>query len=131
MCFPRLLRDMHYYLSSASQSSGTSNVAFVANLTTWHERLGPVHTDTMQNMSRHHVVGGLEISSCNVHVRCLSIIVGKSSRNAPPKCNESRLKRELKIVHLDVCSERLESMGGPKYFFFHLMTSAKTASFIQ
>lgn len=111
------LRDMHYYLNTTVAAPvSDSSVALFAGLNRWHERLGHVHTEAIQNMFRHQVVEGLQIDPKKVTDKCVSCILGKSSRLPIPKINENRSKRVLALVHSDVCMQPESSMGGSKYF---------------
>lgn len=114
------LRATNYYLNTANRSNSTSDLALVANLAWLYERLGHFHTHAIQNVCRHCVIDGLKIGSVNHQFKCVSCIGGESSPEPISKCNESRSKRSLELVHSDVCPQLLESMGGSKYITFSM-----------
>lgn len=73
------LCDMNYYLHTANmQTHCVSEVALIAGLKRWHERLEHVHTEAIRKMYCHRVVEGLEIGFDNVSEKCVSYIHEKS-----------------------------------------------------
>lgn len=125
------LREIHYYLNTANmQTHCDSEVAENAGLKCWREQLGYAHTEAVQNMYRHRVVGGIEIGFNNVSEKFFSYIPGKSSGVPIPKSSETRSNLVMLSVLTDVFMQSKPSMGGSRYFVFFLIIILGTAGFI-
>lgn len=113
----RIFCDMHYYLDTKKhQTESTSNVALMAGLDRWHERLGHIHKEAIRNMFRLRIVDGVRIDFTKQSEKCMSLIVGKSCRAPISKREKTRSTQVLALVHSDVCMQPKQKMGGSNYF---------------
>lgn len=82
----------------------------------WHQRLGRVCTQGIQQMANQGVVDGLSISEASANHQCRGCILGKSFRTAIPKSRSSRATKLLELVHTDVLGPlEVCSVGGSRY----------------
>ena len=81
----------------------------------WHKRLGHLNHKSMNNMKK--LVLGMNYDTEEYQV-CEPCIMGKMSRKSFPKSQDGfqRSKGLLELVHSDVCSFEVPSVGGARYF---------------
>ena len=105
--------------SSGSQSPKETQreMAMVANLNLWHQRLAHVHEDGIRTMVRNGVVEGIKLDPNQKLGTCSGCVYGKSTRAQIPKQGGTRTKKVLDRVYTDVCGPfQVQSLGGSRYF---------------
>lgn len=85
--------------------------------TTWHNRLGHAHIESIRSLERTGSVIGLHIyRTKGVHVPCESCIASKFARKFS-RLNPIRVKHVGGCIHTDVCGPMsIPSLGGSRYF---------------
>ncbi len=110
------LRKSLYYLDLYSTSS---DIACVASMQLWHERLAARRSERhRKNGSIMGVVKGVNISGPLQSPQvCVGCIYGKGHRLPFPKTSISRSTAVLDLVHSDVLRPvNVPSLGGSRYF---------------
>ena len=83
----------------------------------WHQRLGHVNEQLLQEMVNKELAKGVTISKSAKLSFCEGCIEGKMHRKPFKAVREILSKRKLQCVHSDVCGPMpKESIGGKKYF---------------
>jgi len=90
-----------YHLVMAPQS----DIAAVASLQLWHERLGHVNVASVKRMIKNKDIDGLKCSSMAVKDVCEPCVYGKAAMTPMPSANGGRVTKRLQLVHSD--------LGGP------------------
>ena len=104
-----------YALDTTSLASGT-DVALVADLRLWHQRLAHVSMGGIKSMAERGVVLGVKINPKDSQQDCVGCILGKSHRTPIPRTRSSRATKLLERVHSDVLGPlEVASVGGSKY----------------
>jgi len=94
-----------------------TDVAAVASLQLWHERLGHVNVAGTKRMIKSEDVDGLECSSMVVKDICEPCVYGKAAMTHTPSAGGVRVTRRLQRVHSDLGGPMSEpSRGGALYF---------------
>ena len=110
-------RTKNLYVLDVAPEYVPSEVACVANLQLWHERLAHVHPKSIVKMVNHGVVSGVTISDKQCADNCEGCIYGKSTRTVIPKKSDTRAEAILDLVHSDVSGPvEIPSLGGSRYF---------------
>ena len=103
--------------TSRSHDSSEPEIALVADINVWHQRLAHVHVDGIRGMVRDDVVEGIKLNATKNVSRCKACVYGKSTRAPIPRQGGVRAKGVLDLVHTDVCGQMPEaSLGGSRYF---------------
>lgn len=107
--------DLYYLLEDEEQAWATTVDGNQTELGLWHRRLGHLNSRDLVEMSRKHVVEGVDIGrSCNL-LPCDTCMKGKLSALKFPD-STSRSATRLDIVHTDLCgSMRVLSKRGAHY----------------
>lgn len=79
----------------------------------WHQRLAHVNKSTLSKISRDKDSG---VSAASDLSFCEGCVEGKMARQPFYPVGDIRSKRPLELVHSDVCTMDIESIGGSKYF---------------
>jgi len=102
-----------YHLDMAPMS----DVAAVASLQLWHERLGHVNVASVKRMFKNKNVDGLKCTFMVVKDICAPCVDGKAAMRPMPKAGGVRVTRRLQLVHSDLGTPMSEpSRGGALYF---------------
>nr|GEY87107.1 hypothetical protein [Tanacetum cinerariifolium] len=82
----------------------------------WHRRLSHLNFDTINLISRNDIVIGLpKLKFVKDHI-CSYCELGKAKRNSFQSKTISSSKRQLQLLHMDLCGPmRVESINGKKY----------------
>lgn len=104
-------------------------IANVASMKTWHERLAHVHMQGIVSMIRNNVISGIRVSQSDLRlaenpisdcdsVTCTACVYGKETRAMIPRTRSSdRANSLLDLVHSDICGPmQVRSIGGARYF---------------
>ena len=92
-------------------------IACVASLRTWHERLAHIDQQNILHMARNGVAKGLDISKAGNRFTCSGCIYGKGHQKPIPKASLTKTTAVLQLVHSDVLGPVSPiSMGGSSYF---------------
>lgn len=94
-------------------------LAFIASLQLWHERLGHVHKNGISRMAQTSAVKGLRIKTeqSSPENLCEGCVTGKLPRAAIPKFSETRASEILQLIHTDLAGPmEIRSKGGARYF---------------
>ena len=83
----------------------------------WHQRLGHINEQLLQEMVSKELVEGVTVSKSAKFSFCEGCVEGKMHRKPFKPVGEILSKRKLQCVHSDVCGPMpKESIGGQKYF---------------
>ena len=83
----------------------------------WHERLGHIKTETIQNMMQKELVEGIPKGFVEKKL-CGSCLLGKQARQAFPKSTSYRATKPLELLHGDLCGPTsLMTQDGNRYIF--------------
>ena len=83
----------------------------------WHRRLGHRDPEAIKRLEKERLAGGIELSECNMKLKCVSCLKGKMARKSFPKASTSRTQHPLDLIHSDVCGPmNTETPGKKKYF---------------
>ncbi|GJV65390.1 integrase, catalytic region, zinc finger, CCHC-type containing protein [Tanacetum coccineum] len=95
----------------------------------WHRRLSHLNFDTINLLSKYDIVSGLlKLKFVKDHL-CSSCELGKEKRKSFKTKTTPSSKRQLQILHMDLCGPvRVESFNGKKYV---LAEAIATACFTQ
>jgi len=94
-----------------------SDVAAVASLKLWHERLGHVNVAGVKRMIKNKDVDGLECTSMVVKDICEPCVYGKAAMTPIPSAGGVYVTRRLQLVHSELWGPMSEpSRGGALYF---------------
>jgi len=94
-----------------------SDIAAVASLQLWHERLGHVNVAGVKRMIKNKDIDGLKCSSMAVKDVCEPCVYGKAAMTPMPSAGGGRVTKRLQLVHLDLGGPMAEpSRGGALYF---------------
>ena len=94
-------------------------LACIASLQLWHERLGHVHKNGISRMAKTSAVKGLRIKpeQSPPENLCEGCVTGKMPRAAIPKFSETRASELLQLIHTDLAGPmEIRSKGGARYF---------------
>ena len=86
----------------------------------WHIQFGHLNFGALELLSKKEIVRGL---SCNSHPDqvCEGCPLGKQFKKNISKESNSRAKKLLKLMHIDVCSPiKPSSLGRSNYFLFFI-----------
>jgi len=93
------------------------DIAALASLQLWHERLGHVNVAGVKRMIRNKDIDGLKCSSMAVKDVCEPCVYGKAAMTPMPSAGGSRVSKRLQLVHSDLGGPMSEpSRGGALYF---------------
>jgi len=93
-----------------------SDIAAVASLQLWHERLGHVNVAGVKRMIKNKDIYGLKCSSMAVKDVCEPCVYGKASMTPMPFSGGGRVIKRLQLVHSDLGGPLSEpSRGGALY----------------
>ena len=83
----------------------------------WHQRLGHLNHNYIDQMKRKDMVTGMNCNSNhNSEKECDGCTLGKMSRNPFPKKSKGRANRPYQIIHSDVCGPmQVPSKGGSRH----------------
>jgi len=102
-----------YHLDMAA----LSDIAAVASLQHWHERLGHVNVTGVKRMIKNKDIDGLECSSMAVNDVCEPCMNEKAAMTPMPRAGGIRVTKRLQLVHSDLGGPMSEpSRGGGLYF---------------
>jgi len=102
-----------YHLDMARMS----DIAAVASLQLWHERLGHVNVAGVKRMIKNKDINGLKCSSMAVKDVCEPCVYGKAAMTPMPSAGGGRVTKRLQLVHSDLGGPMSEpSRGGALYF---------------
>jgi len=94
-----------------------SDVAAVASLQLWDERLGHVNVAGVKRMIKNKDVVGLKCTSMVVQDICEPCVYGKAAMTPMPSAGGVRVTRRLRLVHSDLGGPMSEpSRGGALYY---------------
>jgi len=94
-----------------------SDIAAVASLQLWHERLGHVNVAGVKRMIKNKDIDGLKCSSMAVKDVCEPCVYGKAAMTPMPSAGGGRVTKRLQLVHSDLGGPVSEpSRGGALYF---------------
>jgi len=93
------------------------DIAAVASLQLWHERLGHVNVAGIKRMIKNKDIDGLKCSSMVVKDVCEPCVYGKAAMTPMPSAGGVRVSKRLQLVHSDLGGPMSEpSRGGALYF---------------
>jgi len=93
------------------------DIAAVASLQLWHERLGHVNVTNVKWMIKKKDIDGLKCSSMAVKDVCEPCVYGNAATTPMPSAGGGRLTRRLQLAHSDLGGPMSEaSRGGALYF---------------
>jgi len=94
-----------------------SDIAAVASLQFWHERLGHVNVAGVKRMIKNKDINGLKCSSMAAKDVCEPCVYGKAAMTPVPCVGGCRGIKRLQLVHSDLGGPMSEpSRGGALYF---------------
>jgi len=94
-----------------------SDIAAVASLQLWHERLGRVNVAGVKRMFKNNDIDGLKCSSMAVKDVCEPCVYGKAAIAPMPSAGGGRVTKRLQLVHSALGGPMSEpSRGGALYF---------------
>jgi hypothetical protein len=90
----------------------------IASMDVWHQRLGHVNQQYLQDMVRKKSVYGLDVEGENKMKHfCESCVFGKQTRKSLASTGRKRMETPGRLVHADVCGPMsVSSIGGSTYF---------------
>jgi len=93
------------------------DIAAVASLQLWHERLGHVNVAGIKRMIKNKDIDGLKCSSMVVKDVCEPCVYGKAAMTPMPSAGGVRVSKRLQLLHSDLGGPMSEpSRGGALYF---------------
>jgi len=99
------------------EMASLSDVAAVASLQLWHERLGHVNKAGIKRMNKNKDIDGLMCYSMKVKVVCELCVCGTVDMTVVPSAGGGRVTKRLQLVHSDLGGPMSEpSRGGALYF---------------
>nr|GFA18734.1 retrovirus-related Pol polyprotein from transposon TNT 1-94 [Tanacetum cinerariifolium] len=82
----------------------------------WHQRLSHLNFDTINDLARNDLVGGLPKFRYHKEHLCPSCEQGKSKRASHPPKPVSNSRQRLHLLHMDLCGPmRITSINGKRY----------------
>jgi len=94
-----------------------SDIAAVASLQLWHERLGHVNVAGVERMIKNKDIDGLKCSSMAVKDVCEPYVYGMAAMTPMPSAGRGRVTKRLQLKHSDLGGPMSEpSRGGALYF---------------
>jgi len=102
-----------YHLDMAPMS----DIAAVASLQLWHERLGHVNVAGVQRMIKNKDIDGLMCSAMAVKDVCEPCVYGKAAMTPMPSAGGVRVTRRLQLVHSDLGGPMSEPSRGEALYF--------------
>jgi len=94
-----------------------SDIAAVASLQLWHERLGHVNVAGVKRMIKNNDIDGLKCSFMAVKDVCEPCVYGKAAVTPMPSAGGGRVTKRLQLVHWDLGGPMSEpSRGGALHF---------------
>lgn len=111
------VRDNLYYLKTCKKPT-VPHKAMAADPSLWHARLAHVNQNGIRKPASANVVDGLQMhATAAADYTCKSSCVnGKQTRDPIPKSVGARSTHMLDLVHSDVETMPVESLGGSRYF---------------
>ena len=98
-------------------SNGHATLASQESSSLWHQRLGHVHEQRLNNCIKNNIVKGICCENVDKLSFCEACLAGKMHRKSFPTREEIRSSHKLQLVHSDVCGPmQTESFGGARYF---------------
>jgi len=94
-----------------------SDVAAVASLQLWHERLGHVNMAGIKQMIKHHDIDGLKCASMAFKDVCEPCVYGKAAMTPMPSSGGGRVTKRLQLVHCDLGGPMSEPSRGAALYF--------------
>jgi len=94
-----------------------SDVAAVASLQLWHERLGHVNVAGVKRMIKNKDIDGLKCSSMAVKDVCEPCVYGKAAMTPMPSAGGGRVTKRLQLVHSDLGGPMSEPSRGDALYF--------------
>ncbi|GJR83874.1 retrovirus-related pol polyprotein from transposon TNT 1-94 [Tanacetum coccineum] len=114
-------RGTDLYSISLQDSTTPNPICLMAKATSsqawlWHRRLSYLNFDTINLLSKNNIVNGLpKLKFIKDHL-CSSCELGKAKRKSFHTKTTPRSKRQLQLLHMDLCGPiRVESINGKKY----------------
>jgi len=93
------------------------DIAAVASLQLWHERLGHVNVAGVKRMIKNKDIDGIKCSSMAVNDVCEPCVYGKAAMMPMPSAGGGRVTKRLQLVHSDLGGPMSEpTRGGALYF---------------
>ena len=94
-----------------------STMSNTLSLDIWHQRLGHLNNDYINQLKKKDLVDGLEIDENTPYeTNCESCALGKMHRQPFPKRGSYCATQPLEIIHTDLCGPiQVESLGGSRY----------------
>ena len=94
-----------------------SMTAVAVNPELWHQRLGHLNKNYMDQLSKGNLATGIKYKVGDGTAECEPCILGKMHKASFPKQSTTKTSRVLELVHSDVCGPiAVESKGGSRYF---------------
>ncbi|GFW80056.1 retrovirus-related Pol polyprotein from transposon TNT 1-94 [Trichonephila clavipes] len=113
-------RPDHYIIPKSKEISFFSDVTAKTkngSIEIWHQRFCHVNNDYLVKTSKNDSVKGLPRLNDNGKTHCIPCKLAKSKRVSFKKTGAVRSKRQLELLHMDLCGPMpTESQGGNKYF---------------
>nr|GEX32620.1 hypothetical protein [Tanacetum cinerariifolium] len=105
------LQDINYPNPICLMAKATSSQAWL-----WHRRLSHLNFDTINLLSKNDIVVGLpKLKFVKYHL-CSSCELGKAKRNSFHTKITPSSKRQLQLLHMDLCGPmRVASINGKRY----------------
>ncbi|GJZ89528.1 retrovirus-related pol polyprotein from transposon TNT 1-94 [Tanacetum coccineum] len=114
-------RDSNLYTISIFEMAASSPVCLMSRATSikswlWHRRLFHLNFGTINQLTSHDLVDGLQKFKYRKNHLCLACEHGKSKKALLPPKLVSSTKSKLELLHMDVCGPmRVASINGKKY----------------
>jgi len=105
--------DRLYHLDMAPMS----DIAAVASLQLWHERLGHVNVAGVKRMIKNKDVDGLKCNYMVVKDICEPCVYGNAAKTPMPSAGGVRVTRRLQLVHSDLGGPMSEPFCGEALYF--------------
>jgi len=106
-------KDRLYHLDMAPMS----DIAAVASLQLWHERLGHVNVAGVKRMIKNKDVDGLKSNYMVVKDICEPCMYGNAAKTPMPSAGGVRVTRRLQLVHSDLGGPMSEPACGEALYF--------------
>ena len=123
------------YRVTAPEFSHHSTASNAPSLKIWHERLGHLNLDYVNQLTKKNLVTGMRIDdSVSSEKICESCVIGKMHKQCFPKVSQHRATQPMELIHTDLCGPmQVESMGGSRYvlMFTDDLSRYTTAYFLK
>lgn len=90
--------------------------ALITDLDLWQARFAQVSSDCIKRLITKKVVDVLKLDAPFKTNPCQSCIIEKRTKDPVPKGKAERSKSSSNLVHSDICTMPVESLGGSEYF---------------